>query len=198
MLRARELFYVHAGVVTVDEKAIVIPGLSRAGKSTLVLALLLSGARYLSDELLVFDPQKGRALPFLRSLKLRPVCLPSFPGAERLVVGEGEGTFLPSSRLRELGAPTPVEGDPARVGAVVIPSWASGAPTRLEPASRGKAFLALTSSALNFGTHRERSLSHLRSLVEDAECFHLSFSDPHDAARAVRKAVLAGDEDTGR
>ena len=71
MLRRPDLFYVHAGVVAVSDDTVILPGLSRAGKSTLVLALLQRGARFLSDELLVYDPRARRLLPFPRAIKVR-------------------------------------------------------------------------------------------------------------------------------
>jgi len=49
--------FVHAGVVKWGEGALVIPGPSRAGKSTLVLELVRAGAGFLSDEFAVIDPQ---------------------------------------------------------------------------------------------------------------------------------------------
>src|SRR4029453_11068539 len=45
------LIFVHAGVVEWRGRAIVLPGRSRSGKTTLVTALLRAGARYYSDEL---------------------------------------------------------------------------------------------------------------------------------------------------
>src|SRR5579884_708898 len=52
---ARRRVFVHAGVVAHDGGAILIPAASRAGKSTLVAALLERGAHYLSDEYAVLD-----------------------------------------------------------------------------------------------------------------------------------------------
>lgn len=54
---AREYLFVHAGVVARDGRALVLPGPSRAGKSTLVLELVRAGADYLSDEFAVLDRQ---------------------------------------------------------------------------------------------------------------------------------------------
>ena len=47
---------VHAGAVTWRGSGIILPGPSRSGKSTLVIALLEMGATYYSDELAVLDP----------------------------------------------------------------------------------------------------------------------------------------------
>lgn len=69
-LHARGLIFVHAGVVARDDRAIVIPGISFSGKSTLVAELVRAGATYYSDEYAVLDAD-GRTLPYARPLSLR-------------------------------------------------------------------------------------------------------------------------------
>ena len=62
--------FVHAGVVAVGERALVIPGRTHTGKTTLVAALLEAGARYCSDEYAVVDAD-GLVHPYPRPLSLR-------------------------------------------------------------------------------------------------------------------------------
>src|SRR5512132_3614681 len=67
---ARHRVFVHAGVVGWKGKAIVMPGRSFSGKSTLVAELVKAGATYYSDEYAVFD-SRGRVHPFLKPLEIR-------------------------------------------------------------------------------------------------------------------------------
>src|SRR5258706_3289708 len=53
--RARRRIFVHAGVVGWQGRAVLIPGHSMSGKSTLVAALVRAGASYYSDEYAVLD-----------------------------------------------------------------------------------------------------------------------------------------------
>lgn len=62
--------FVHAGVVAWNDRALVIPGVSHSGKTTLVKALVEAGATYYSDEFAVFDRQ-GRVHPYARPLGVR-------------------------------------------------------------------------------------------------------------------------------
>src|SRR2546423_5752299 len=62
--------FLHAGVVGFKGRAIVIPGMSFSGKSTLVVELLRAGATYYSDEYAVID-ERGRVHSYARDLKLR-------------------------------------------------------------------------------------------------------------------------------
>jgi len=66
----RDRVFVHAGVVGVDGQAIVIPGRSGTGKTTLVHAFLRAGAEYLSDEYALVDP-RGRVHAFPRPTVVR-------------------------------------------------------------------------------------------------------------------------------
>ena len=54
-LQAKNRLFVHAGVVGWRNRAILIPGRSFSGKSTLVEALVRAGASYYSDEFAVLD-----------------------------------------------------------------------------------------------------------------------------------------------
>jgi hypothetical protein len=62
--------FVHAGAVGWKGRAIVIPGSSMSGKTTLVKALLGAGATYFSDEFAIFDC-RGKIYPFARPLTSR-------------------------------------------------------------------------------------------------------------------------------
>ena len=60
----------HAGVVGWKGWALVLPGKSGAGKTTLVAELIRAGATYYSDEYAVLD-ERGRVHPYARPLAVR-------------------------------------------------------------------------------------------------------------------------------
>jgi hypothetical protein len=64
--------FLHAGVVGWKGKAIVIPGSSFSGKTSMVAALIKKGALYYSDEYAVLD-EKGYVHPFPKMLSLRGI-----------------------------------------------------------------------------------------------------------------------------
>jgi hypothetical protein len=69
-LHAPRHIFLHAGVVAQADKAILIPGVSFSGKTTLVAALVRAGAVYLSDEYAPID-EHGLVHPFPTPLGLR-------------------------------------------------------------------------------------------------------------------------------
>ena len=62
--------FLHAGVVAWHGKAILLPGPSHAGKTTLTAELVRAGATYYSDEYALIDPT-GLIHPFPRDLQMR-------------------------------------------------------------------------------------------------------------------------------
>lgn len=111
---ARSSLFVHAGVVGWRERAILLPGRSMSGKSSLVAALLRAGADYYSDEYAVVDAE-GRIHPYARPLEQR---LPR--GGTRQTSPERVGTrplragLIVSTRYSEGGRFAPEERRPVR------------------------------------------------------------------------------------
>jgi hypothetical protein len=68
--RASQRLFVHAGVVGWRGRVLVLPGVSRSGKTTLVAALLRAGATYFSDEYAVID-RRGWVHPYPKPLSIR-------------------------------------------------------------------------------------------------------------------------------
>jgi hypothetical protein len=136
--------FVHAGVVGWRGGAIVLPGRTFAGKSTLVDALVRAGATYYSDEYAVFD-RRGRVHPFARPLKLRAR------------TGAPEQT-------REL----PVGTRPLPVRLVALTHYKAGARWRSRALSPGQALLALMESTVPVRQRPEATLTTLRAIVTRA------------------------------
>jgi len=64
--------FIHAGVVAIDEKALILPAKSFHGKTTLVAELVRAGAVYYSDEYAVLD-ENGYVHPFPKMLSMRGI-----------------------------------------------------------------------------------------------------------------------------
>jgi len=80
--RVRDYLLLHAGAVTRDGKAMLLPATMESGKSSLVLALLQQGFQYLSDEFGAVDPVTGNAYPVPKRISLGWQTLFLFPGLQ--------------------------------------------------------------------------------------------------------------------
>jgi hypothetical protein len=143
--------FVHAGAVGWRGRAIVLPGRSRSGKTTLVAELLKAGAAYLSDEFAVLD-LRGRVHPFPKALSIRG------PG--------GCDLHARNRRVEELGG-TCATG-PLPVGLVVLTEHRPGATWRPEPVSAGRAVLEMLAHTVPARLRPEASLQSLERAVARA------------------------------
>src|SRR5215211_6866416 len=69
-INAPNRIFVHAGVVSYRGRAIVLPGTSFSGKTTLAVALIQAGAAYYSEEYAVFD-EFGLVHPYPKPFSIR-------------------------------------------------------------------------------------------------------------------------------
>jgi hypothetical protein len=143
---ARQRIFVHAGVVGWHGQAIVIPGRSLSGKTTLVAALLRAGATYYSDEYAVLD-STGRVHPFPRPLSFR----------------QESGERPKKIPARELDARTGVRALP--VGLVAVTKHQPGARWRPRRLSPGQALLALLDNTVPARIRPDAVLPVLRQVV---------------------------------
>ncbi len=127
---ARRRLFIHAGVVGWKGRAILLPGKSMSGKSTLVRKLIAAGATYYSDEFAVLDPH-GLVHPYPRALSVR-----HDPRREQSRVA-----------LEDLESPFGVK--PLSVGLVAFSRYEPEGKWRPRMLSEGKAALALLANTVS-------------------------------------------------
>src|SRR6185437_4280228 len=163
---ATRYVFVHAGVVAWKGYAIVIPGRSHTGKTTLVKELIRAGATYYSDEYAVLD-RLGRVHPYPRLLGLRE---PNSPISTRL-------------RAQDLGAT--VGEKPLRIGLVVSTKFAEGARWRPRTFTRGQGLLELLANTVSARTQPQLAFSVLRKSLEGSRIIKSRRSEAGDVARLL-------------
>jgi hypothetical protein len=163
---ARRRLFVHAGVVGWHGRAILIPGRSFSGKSTLVAALVRAGATYYSDEYAVIDG-RGRVHPFPRPLALRE--LPDQPPTRYAVdaLGGKAGT------------------EPLPIGLVALTRHRPGARLGPRELSPGEAVLGLLSNTVAARTEPERALRILAKVASTAHVIRGSRGEANEAAELI-------------
>jgi len=141
--------FVHAGVVGWNNVAIVVPGRTFAGKTTLVAELIQRGATYYSDEYAVFDSQ-GRVHPFAKPLSIREV-------------GIWQQREWP---VEDLGGRAGME--PLTVGLIMASRFEAGASWRPRRLSAGEGVLALLNHTVSVRRQPKRALEVLGRVVAHA------------------------------
>jgi hypothetical protein len=167
---ARRRTFVHAGVVGWKNRAVVIPGRSFSGKTTLVAELVRAGATYYSDEYAVLDA-RGRVHPYTRPLAIR-----------------NEGDYKSTKHpVEALGGVPGVK--PLQVGLVVVSQYKRGARWRPRQLSRGQGALALLANTVSAREQPETALSALKRVVSDAPVIQGVRGEAREVVEAIFKSL---------
>jgi len=161
----------HAGAVEFPKGVVVFPGVSNAGKSTLVTQLLQRGHRYLTDEASAIGVESGEVMPFTKSLCIDLGGRQLFP------------ELAPVDRV-----PTRTwDVDPSAIGtgifgsggppiAFVFPRYQPGAAVRCERLSGSNALVRLLENSFDFHASGAEGAAMLLELAEKVPCFALTHS----------------------
>lgn len=137
---------VHAGVVAWEGRAIVVPGLSMSGKSTLVRAFVDAGALYVTDEFALLDAD-GLVWPYPRRMTIR----------------------TPTRTERQMPShAADVAGPPLPVG--VVADLVYSGEWDASPATKGQTVMALAAHALPIKHDPSRTLDSLTAVAGSAAC----------------------------
>jgi hypothetical protein len=146
---ARRRVFVHAGVVVWGGRAIIIPGRSFSGKTTLVAEFVRAGATYYSDEYAVLD-SSGRVHAYPKAMSIRE------PGTQRQRRSPAHTPGIPSRMT------------PLAVGLVLVTKYRAGARWRPRVLSAGQGVLSLLRNTVSARRQPEVALATLAKVVSRA------------------------------
>ena len=154
---------VHAGVVAHNGHALLLPGRSLSGKSTLVQALVEAGATYLSDDLAPLT-SSGSVQPYPRHMTRR--------------------TQRGAVRQQPAGAARP-DDTPVPVAVIAFLQHEPDGTWNAEPLSAGSAVLGLIDNCLSIRRRPAQSLDVLSRVVSGAHALRGTRGDARAAAAAL-------------
>lgn len=182
LVNNRQHMFVHGGAVEKFGSGIMMPAESGHGKTTLTLALVNAGYRFLSDEFCVLDSESGMLKAFPRSLSVREGSLRLFPG---LHAGRDQLPLL-DSPLEVLYSVDPVRefggemGESCPVRYIIFPHYDPSSEPSARRISGMEAVKRMiqTQSFISLGTlEKQPALDLMLSVVSGAECFDLVTGD---------------------
>lgn len=189
--RMHDLLLLHAGALERDGLALLLPAMPGSGKSTLTAALSQRGWRLLSDEFGAFDPHSGVFQAVLKPIALKNESIeairafapeaifgPVFPKTRKGRVAHVAASLSAVERRHES----------ARPGAVVLPTWQAGSPTRWEPLPENVAFSALAFNAFNYTVLGDIGFRAAVQLTRRCPAWQLVYSDLEDALAMIDAA----------
>jgi hypothetical protein len=183
----------HAAAAAAGARAAILVGPQESGKSTLAAALVgRYGLGYITDEAVAIDPATLVVAPYPKYVSVGAdvgTLLPELaPLLEpRLVALLGDLTLVPASTFGpERLAPA------TRVGAVVLPTYLPGEPTRVEVLSPAAALHAVAQHAYHVARDGDLVLDALARVVAGVPCVRLTGADLDAACAVVLDLLGAG------
>jgi hypothetical protein len=162
--------FVHAGVVALNGKVLVLPGKSFAGKSTLTAALVRAGATYYSDEYAILDDE-GLVHPYARNLSMRK------PGE----------TLQLSVPISDLGGSTGVGR--SSVSMIAFTQYEKGAEWSARSISHGLALLEMLKHSISVQRTPTRVMGTLAAMLRNATAWTSSRGEADVTAAALLAAL---------
>jgi hypothetical protein len=167
---APDRVFLHAGVVGWQGRALVFPGASFAGKTTLVAELVRAGAAYYSDEYAVLDDQ-GRVHPYARDLQMR----------------ERGGLDQRPIAVAELNGRA--GAGPLTVAHVVFTEFKESAKWIPDPMTAGAAVLEMLRHTIPVQRTPARVMATLAKMMEAATAFRSDRGEAREAAPELFAAI---------
>ena len=166
---ARRRVFIHAGVVGWKGQAILIPGRSFSGKTTLVAELLRAGATYYSDEYALLDSE-GMVHPYPRPLSVRENGKHVKHAPE--IFGARSGS------------------KPLRIGLVIASKYKEGARWRPRSLSPAEGALALVENTVSIQRQPETAIEALRRALPNATILKGARGDAREVVDFIRRKLL--------
>jgi len=169
---SRQWFFLHAGVIGWKGQAVLIPGRSFSGKTTLVKEFLRMGADYYSDE---FAPLggSGRVHPFPRLLSIREH---GSQGQMRVAA-------------EDVGGKNGVK--PILVRLLLLTQYKPGTRWRPKAMSPGRASLGLLANAFAARRQPERALATVEKLVCRAQILTGSRGEASEVVESILQRLAS-------
>jgi len=160
---------IHAGAVNLNGRALLIPGSTHAGKSSLVAQLLRKGAKLLSDEYALVD-NRG--------------CIHSYPRPMLLRDGNPRQSLVLPEELNASFAEKP-----AKAAWILALNYDPRAGWHIERISQGEAVILLLSNTPHEMEQSPEMISDLSRIAADAACYSGTRGDSIESTEKILELI---------
>lgn len=190
--RFNQYVLLHAGVLALDGRAVLMAAVPGSGKSTLAAAMMLRGFRLLSDEFGVLCPRSGELLPMLKpvALKNRSIELIRAWSAAAVIGPVFRGTRKGDvAHLAPDAASVGAAAHAARPALLLFPAFREGEGVTLTALSGEHAFARLAFNSFNYGLLGRAGFDAVGDVVERCPAFELRYDRLEAAIDRIRELL---------
>lgn len=191
--RFNQYVLLHAGVLALSNRAIIMPATPGSGKSTLAAALMLRGFRLLSDEFGVLDPDLGSLVPMIKPVALKnrsidiirnfsdePVLGPTFKATRKGDVAHLGPDSNSVSSVHQHATPR----------LIVFPQYCEGSSLIVKPQPAHMAFSRLAFNSFNYALLGPISFNAIANMASTCSAYELRYSRLEEAIDCIEDILL--------
>lgn len=189
---ANEYLKLHSAVLEKDGKALILPGLPGAGKSTLSAALTLNGWRLLSDEHALIQLDTASVVPLCRPVSLKNESI------DIIKAYDSRAVFGKSSEKTHKGTVAHMKADlyanshditpiPARW--MIFPEYCADTKLTVSPKPKVASFMFAAMHSFNYSLLASRGFHALSKLMDSVDCFDIKYNDLEQSLSAIDTIV---------
>lgn len=193
--RANRYLIFHAAVLEKNGKAVIFPGDSGQGKSTLCAAMATSGWRLFSDEFGLMDLDTGMMVPNVRPVSLKNESIDVMEAR----LGSGILTDrlydTPKGTIAYLPAPADAVArrmEPAAPAAVIFPFYHAEMEDAVAPYSKARGLISLCGGAANFEMLGSRAFDVMTRFTDLYPVARIAYSRLDNAMALIDRIVEEG------
>jgi HprK-related kinase A len=193
--RSNRYLIFHSAVLEKHGKAVVLPGDSGQGKSTLCAALATSGWRLFSDEFGLFDLRTGMMMPNVRPISLKNASIDIME--ERLGQGAVSRRLHNTPKGTVAYLPAPAEAVARRLeqappAAVIFPFYHPDIDRAVRAYPKARGLITLCGGAANFEMLGASAFRAMRDFVDSRPVARIAYNTLDAAIEMVERIVLEG------
>ena len=182
--QAHHFFILHAAVVERNGKAIILPGIPGAGKSTLSASLVNNGWRLLSDEMTLISLKTGLIQPVARPINLKNDSI------DILKKRHPDSVFSQKAHDTHKGTVSlmkpPKESvfatqQTAKAHFIIFPEYRNNSGLKVESIEKSTALMSLIDNSFNYNVLGKVGFEAATLLLKATDCKQFSYSNIDDA-----------------
>lgn len=164
----------HSAAIVKEDVAILLPGKSGTGKSTLAAWLLAQGCNYLTDELVVLGGSDFCIIPFTRPLSIKSGALPALRQfvdySLEDVISDKQGVMLPHRMLNPHFKPSMLTPK-----IILFPVYDAKSEASLQEVSAARGCAMLLESYVNARNISQHGIGLLADLARSTSIYKLQY-----------------------
>ncbi len=184
--RAHQYLIFHAAIIEKEGRAILMPGVPGAGKSTLCTALVYNGWSLISDELALISIPDGKVYPLPKPISLKNESINIVRSLYPEVALGNEYRNTSKGTLIHLKVPY-ASDRLSTIEWVLFPKYGKNSSTQLVDENKGQAHMELLNNAFNANVFGLQGFETINNILAHSRAAHFFYSDIEDAVEAVSR-----------